>query len=224
MCTPGDKQKLVHRAICAVYGCLFLFACGLPSATYRVTTGTVRATLNVTKATIESGKIVYKVGEYTFAVAMAPLTWPLTRSEIQTIDDLPPKEAIRQGRVKNAPYVVHGKRYVPMSIKEAQGYRERGLASWYGYETLREKGGHMTANGEVFNPEGLTAAHKLLPLPTHVRVTNLNNRRSVIVRVNDRGPFVRERLIDLSAGAARQLGFYKEGTAPVLVQTVAVTD
>ncbi len=150
----------------------------------------------------------------------APLDWPLTREEIETIDDLPPKEAIKKGRVKKSPYVVNGKRYVPMSVEKAKDYREEGVASWYGYETRRKKGGHMTANGEAFNPNGLNAAHKYLPLPTHVRVTNLENRRSIIVRVNDRGPFVKGRIIDLSAGAARKLGFYKKGTARVRVETV----
>ena len=78
----------------------------------------------------------------------------------------------------------------------------------------------MTANGETFKPEGLTAAHKYLPLPIFVRVTNLSNKRSIIVRVNDRGPFVAGRIIDLSAGAAKKLGFYEQGTARVLVETV----
>jgi rare lipoprotein A len=105
-------------------------------------------------------------------------------------------------------------------MKEARTYREKGIASWYGDETLRQKGGHMTANGEAFDPYGLSAAHKHLPLPVHVRVTNLENRRSIIVRVNDRGPFVEGRIIDLSAGAARRLGFYNRGTARVLVEIV----
>jgi rare lipoprotein A len=78
----------------------------------------------------------------------------------------------------------------------------------------------MTANGEVFDPDGLNAAHKYLPLPIHVRVTNLQNRRSIILRVNDRGPFVDGRIIDLSAGAAKRLGFYEKGTATVLVETI----
>jgi rare lipoprotein A len=78
----------------------------------------------------------------------------------------------------------------------------------------------MTANGEAFNPNGLSAAHKHLPLPMFVRVTNLANRRSIVVRVNDRGPFVKGRIIDLSAGAAKKLGFYKQGTARVLVEAV----
>ena len=80
----------------------------------------------------------------------------------------------------------------------------------------------MTADGEVFNPALPTAAHKYLPLPTHVRVTNLENGRSMIVRVNDRGPFVRGRIIDLSAGAAKQLGYYRKGTTRVLVETVTL--
>ena len=78
----------------------------------------------------------------------------------------------------------------------------------------------MTANGEAFDPKGFNAAHKYLPLPTHVKVTNLENRRSIILRVNDRGPFVAGRVIDLSAGAARKLGYYKQGTARVLVETI----
>jgi rare lipoprotein A len=109
-----------------------------------------------------------------------------------------------------------------MSVKKARTYREKGIASWYGYETLRTKGGHMTANGEAFDPNGLSAAHKYLPLPAHVRVTNLENRRSIVVRVNDRGPFVEGRIIDLSAGAAKKLGFHKKGTARVLVKTIEV--
>ena len=110
-----------------------------------------------------------------------------------------------------------------MSVEKAGSYRETGIASWYGYETRNRKGGHMTANGEVFDPEGLNAAHKYLPLPAYVKVTNLENNRTIIVRVNDRGPFVKGRIIDLSAGAARKLGYYRRGTARVLVETIEVT-
>jgi rare lipoprotein A len=198
--------------------------CGIPSKTYRLTKGTVKTTYAVTKgavkASVGTGKVVYKVGKYTFTVATAPLTWPLTHEEIESIDGLPPKEAIRKGRVKNAPYVVYGRRYVPMSVAAARRYRERGIASWYGHETLKNKGGHMTANGEAFDPEGLSAAHKYLPLPTYVRITNLENRRSIIVRVNDRGPFVKGRIIDLSVGAAKKLGFYDQGTVRVDVEAI----
>ncbi|MGR8931240.1 MAG: septal ring lytic transglycosylase RlpA family protein [Gammaproteobacteria bacterium] len=111
----------------------------------------------------------------------------------------------------NKPYRVKGKRYVPM--KTAAGYREVGVASWYGAES-----GNRTASGERFDPHGLTAAHKTLPIPSKVRVTNLRNGRSVEVTVNDRGPFVKGRLIDLSQGAARQIGL--RGVAEVSIEYI----
>ncbi len=200
-----------------------LVSCQVVRKTYDITEDTVKATYNVSKFTVKSaygaGKLMYHVGGFAFKVVAAPLTWPLMRQEIETIDGLPPKEAIRRGKVKKSPYVVNGRRYVPMSVQEARNYRETGIASWYGYETYRQKGGHMTANGEAFDPNGLNAAHKYLPLPTFVKVTNLENRRSIVLRVNDRGPFVDGRIIDLSAGAARKLGFYNKGTAKVRVET-----
>jgi len=203
---------------------LFFTSCCLITVPYKVTKGTVVTTCKVTKCvvkgTVLTGKIVYKIGEFTFRVVRAPTGWPLTHEGIESIDGMAPKEAIRLGLVKRAPYVVYGKRYVPMTINEAKTYREKGLASWYGYETLRQKGGHMTANGEAFDPESLSAAHKYLPLPVYVRVTNLENQKTVIVRVNDRGPFVAGRIIDMSAGAAKRLGFYNNGTAKVLVETI----
>ncbi len=206
--------------------CSTLTGCGIPSKAYRVTTGTIkttyRATEGATRLTAETGRMVYDIGGYTFKVIRAPMSFTLTRGEIETIDGLSPKEAIRQGRVKNSPYTVMGKSYYPMTVEEAARYREVGMASWYGRETLRKQGGHMTANGEVFDPDRPTAAHKHLPLPIFARVTNLENRRSIIVRVNDRGPFVGGRIIDLSAGAARRLGFYEKGTARVLVQTLDI--
>ncbi len=201
------------------------FSCSAIKTGYRVTKGTVKTTYKITKGTakvaIGTGKVVYKVGKFTFHVVMAPLSWPLTRS-IDSINDLPPKEAIRKGQVKRSPYVINGRRYVPFSMEKAAEYHEKGLASWYGNETFKKKGGHMTANGEAFNPDGLNAAHKYLPLPSYVRVTNLENGRKIIVRVNDRGPFVGGRIIDLSAGAARKLGYFRKGTARVLVEVVQV--
>lgn len=202
---------------CLILICLSLSSCGLIKAACKVTTGTLKLGYGVTKF---AGKTVYTVGKFTFAVVKAPLSWPLMNEDIESIDGLTPKEAIKQGRVKASPYVVKGKRYVPMSVEQAQTYRQVGIASWYGHETYRQKGGHMTANGEAFDPRGLNAAHKYLPLPTFVRVTNLENRRQIVVRVNDRGPFVQGRIIDLSAGAAKKLGFYKKGTARVRVETV----
>ena len=203
---------------------LFFTSCCLITVPYKVTKGTIVTTYTVTKCvvkgTVLTCKVVYKIGEFTFRVVKAPTSWPLTHEGIESINGMDPKEAIRLGLVKRAPYVVNGKRYVPMTINEAKTYREKGLASWYGYETMRKKGGHMTANGEAFDPDGLSAAHKYLPLPLHVRVTNLENQKTIIVRVNDRGPFVEGRIIDLSAGAAKRLGFYKKGTAKILVETI----
>ena len=203
--------------------CLLLASCGFFSTTYDITKGTVVGTYKTAKVatnlTLGTCKVAYKIGKYTFQVVMAPLDWPMTQ-DIESIDGMSPKEAIEKGRVKKSPYVVKGKRYVPMSLDEAYRYSEVGVASWYGKETQRQKGGTMTANGEAFDPGKPTAAHKYLPLPTHVRVRNLENGRSMIVRVNDRGPFVKGRIIDLSSGAAKQLGFYRQGLAKVKIETV----
>ncbi len=214
---------------------LILSGCSTAKKTYRVGKGTVKgawwAVTGAYKFTKGTTKLAYKIGKFSFNVARAPLDWPLMNEDIETIDGLPVKEAIRQGRVKNSPYTVKGKKYYPMSVARAQDYEEEGVASWYGNETLRQKDGHMTANGEAFNPNALSAAHKLLPLPTNVRVTSLENGRSVIVRVNDRGPFpsihnVRsgDRVIDLSSAAAKKLGFYRKGTARIRVQAIRIIE
>ena len=211
------KSPIVMVVTLLTVASLLLSACSVARGAYRLTKGTVVMAYKVTKF---AGKTVYTIGEFTFDVVTAPLSWPLTHGEIESIDGLSPKEAIAPGRVKASPYVVKGKRYTPMTVKQAERYRQEGVASWYGDETYRQPGGHMTANGEAFKPDGLSAAHKHLPLPVFVRVTNLTNRCSIIVRVNDRGPFVTGRIIDLSAGAAKKLGFFKEGTARVRVETV----
>ena len=109
------------------------------------------------------------------------------------------------------PYTVDGKIYVP---GEDPDYDEIGIASWYG----EPFDGQETANGEIFKADQFSAAHKTLPLPSYVKVTNLDNQKSMIIRVNDRGPFVRGRILDVSEAAARQLGFHKEGKALVRVQ------
>ncbi|MBW1857695.1 MAG: septal ring lytic transglycosylase RlpA family protein, partial [Deltaproteobacteria bacterium] len=85
--------------------------------------GTVKVAYKVTKF---AGKTVYTVGKFSFKVVIAPLTWPLAQKDIESIDDLPPKEAIKKGRVKTAPYVVKGKRYVPMNVKQAENYKQKG--------------------------------------------------------------------------------------------------
>lgn len=111
------------------------------------------------------------------------------------------------------PYQVNGVWYTP---KEDPNYDETGIASWYGAEFH----GKPTANGEIFDMNELTAAHKTLPMPIFARVTNLENGRSIIVRVNDRGPFANSRIIDLSRRSAQLLGFEAQGTARVRVQYV----
>jgi rare lipoprotein A len=120
-----------------------------------------------------------------------------------------------RSRKGNPPfYNVLGKRYYVLS--SSVGYRERGVASWYGpgFHKFR------TANGEFYDMYGMTAAHRTLPLPAYVRVTNLQNGRSAVVRVNDRGPFVGNRIIDLSYTAAAKLGMLRNGTAMVDIRAV----
>jgi len=201
---------------------LALLSCSVIKLPYEVTKVGVKTTYLAGKTIVKTTKVVYRVGTFTFQVVKAPIDWALTRQDIESIDGLPPKVAIKEGKVKCSPYVVNGRRYRPYRCKEAQGYREKGIASFYGYETLKRKGGSMTADGEVFDPRQLTAAHKLLPLPSYVKVTNLSNGKSIIARVNDRGPFVKGRIIDLTPAGAKRLGFYKKGTAKVLVQAIKV--
>lgn len=116
------------------------------------------------------------------------------------------------------PYEVNGKRYQP--IPSAQGFVEKGLASWYG----KDFHGRKTSNGEIYDMYAMTAAHKTLPMNVHLKVTNLNNGRSTVVRVNDRGPFVRSRIIDLSYSAAKELGLVGPGTAPVRIEALGYRD
>ena len=127
-----------------------------------------------------------------------------------------PGEPVPKGggtyRVGN-PYVVAGRMYVPQYDPH---YRAVGLASWYGDDFH----GRYTANGEIFDLNGISAAHPTMPLPSYARVTNLTNGRSLIVRVNDRGPYAHDRIIDLSMRAAHLLGFYERGTAMVRVEYV----
>jgi rare lipoprotein A len=220
---------MLHRCVLAIVG-IALAGCSLITAPYRIVKGAVQGSIWVVKTTYEvtagTARIVYRIGEFTYTVVKAPIEWALTHEEIESMDGLPVKEAIRTGRVKTAPYVVRGRTYVPMSVEKAQAYQEDGIASWYGYES-----GRMTATGEAFDPAGLSAAHKYLPIPMFVQVTNLATKQSIIVRVNDRGPFPSDsnpksgdRIIDLSAGAARRLGFYGQGTALVRVQTIQVKE
>jgi rare lipoprotein A len=119
-------------------------------------------------------------------------------------------------RVGN-PYQIGGTWYYP---REQPDYDETGVASWYGPTFY----GNLTADGEIFTSQDLTAAHRTLPLPVNVRVTNLENGQSIVVRVNDRGPFAKGRIIDVSERAAKLLGFYDKGIAKVRVQYLARAD
>lgn len=142
--------------------------------------------------------------------------------------DGPPDRDIRASRIPNAipkaepkslygnpsSYTVLGQHYYV--LPNSEGYSEVGQASWYGMKFQH----HLTSNREDYNLYKMTAAHRTLPLPTYARVTNLENNRQVIVRINDRGPFVKNRIIDLSYMAAKKLGILKKGTARVRVEAI----
>ncbi|MGY0218060.1 septal ring lytic transglycosylase RlpA family protein [Endozoicomonadaceae bacterium StTr2] len=132
--------------------------------------------------------------------------------DVSQVPDAVPR--VHDGPIKNSPYELAGVDYKPLA--SAAGYSATGTASWYGAKFH----GRRTANGEVYNMYQMTAAHKTLPLPSYVRVTNLENSRSVILRVNDRGPFHGDRLIDLSWVAAKKLDFHNKGTARVKVEGI----
>jgi len=119
---------------------------------------------------------------------------------------------------KPTSYIVFGKQYTVLSSSD--GYVKRGVASWYG----KKFHGRKTSNGDTYDMLAMTAAHKTLPLPTKVSVKNLSNGRTIIVKVNDRGPFVNDRLIDLSYAAAKKLGIITKGTADVEIRALNKTN
>lgn len=135
---------------------------------------------------------------------LLPLLAGCASTRYRPVSDVP----VRIGK----PYTVRGTTYVPA---ENPDYEEFGYASWYGHES-----GNMTANGERFRPGAMSAAHRTLPLPTYVEVTALDTGRTILVRINDRGPFTAGRIIDLSQGAAAQLGVRTQGVAAVRVRRV----
>lgn len=139
---------------------------------------------------------------------------PLRPPDVSRVPDAVPRTEPRSARGNPPFYEVMGRRYYVMN--EAAGYRERGVASWYGTKFH----GRMTSSGEPYDMYAMTAAHKTLPLPTYVRVTHRGNGRSIVVRVNDRGPFVGDRIIDLSYAAAVRLGMHNDGTALVDVEAL----
>ena len=149
---------------------------------------------------------------YADAHDSAPLR-SITADEV--VDAVPRPDPILAAGNKS-PYRVNGVTYEVM--ENHSNYRERGIASWYGAKF----NGHETSNGEIYDLYLASAAHKTLPIPSYVRVTNLDNGKSVVVRVNDRGPFHPERLIDLSYAGAVRLGYMENGTARVEVEVIEV--
>jgi len=134
--------------------------------------------------------------------------------EFYSIPDAKPKKE-KLSKTSNRPYKAWGNLYHPLS--SADGYIDTGIASWYG----KKFHGRKTSSGELYDMWAMTAAHPVLPLPTYVEVTNLDNGKRVVVRVNDRGPFVNGRIIDLSYIAAHRLGIAKKGTGRVKIKVIS---
>ena len=149
-------------------------------------------------------------GRYTITQDRAPVE----SIELSSIPEVIPGPVVRTIAGNRSPYTVLGKTYFVLPSEE--GYSERGIASWYGEKFH----GHKTSNGEVFDMYHVSAAHKSLPIPSFLKVTNLDNNRSIVVRVNDRGPFHGNRLIDLSYAAALKLGYAETGTARVQLESI----
>jgi rare lipoprotein A len=140
---------------------------------------------------------------------------PQSPISIDSIEDAQPKyEPYSRGG--NNDYQLRGGSY--QIIKDIEGYKERGYASWYGTKFH----GHRTSNGEVYDMYSMSAAHKTLPIPSYLKITNLDNGKKIVVRVNDRGPFHDERIVDLSYAAAYKLGVLQNGTAPVQIESIVV--
>jgi rare lipoprotein A len=144
---------------------------------------------------------------------ISKVKFPVKDKLSDILDSTPPVEP--QSKYGNPPfYEVNGRRYY--TRRSSRGYKERGIASWYGSEFQ----GRRTSSGETYNMYAMTAAHRSLPLPCYVMVTNLSNGRQIIVRVNDRGPFYSDRIIDLSYAAAVKLGLARPGTGLVEVRAI----
>lgn len=138
----------------------------------------------------------------------------LEKFDLGKVKPVVPKVEPRTQAGNKSPYVVNGKTYVV--LQNEAGYKQEGTASWYG----RKFHGHLTSNGEKYDMFQLSAAHKTLPIPSYAKVTNLDNGKSVVVRVNDRGPFHEDRVLDMSYAAAVMLGYAGAGTARVKVESI----
>jgi rare lipoprotein A len=143
---------------------------------------------------------------------------PKDEIDMSRVPDATPRYEMRTIAGNKNPYTILGKTY--HLLEDERSYKERGKASWYGYKF----NGEHTSNGELYNMFSMTAAHKTLPIPSYVRVTNIANNKSVVVRVNDRGPFHSDRIVDLSYAAAQRLGITQAGTGDVEVEIVVPDD
>ena len=158
------KNRIVFFLILALLSfdlescCIIMFPYKVVKGTYYVVKGTVKGTYYAVKGAYEltagTTHLVYSIGKFTFKVVKAPIDWPLTSDLISSIGGMEPKAAILKGIVKYAPYMVKGKMYYPMSFAKARSYQETGLASWYGYESLRGKHDRMTATARSLTPTG----------------------------------------------------------------------
>ncbi len=166
-----------------------------------------------TSAPTMSASDVYQASRYGIQQDRGP-TAPFDPSQVREVETVIEPRTLAGNR---SPYTVNGRTYQVMPSE--QGYRERGFASWYGEKFH----GHDTSNGEVYDMFQLSAAHKSMPIPGFLRVTNLENNKSIVVRVNDRGPFHNDRIIDLSYAAAYMLDFHNKGTAMVEVEAIMPT-
>jgi len=165
----------------------------------------------VVRPTVQSNTSTTKGGFY--GGDRPPTRVPVNIQQLPNAQPVP----LPLSKTGNKPYKVFGNSYTP--LKSAQGYRAKGVASWYG----KKFHGRKTSSGETYDMFAMTAAHTVLPLPSFVRVTNLDNNKSVVVKVNDRGPFLHNRLIDLSYAAADRIGITKSGTGRVEVVAIAAT-
>jgi len=181
-----------------------LVALGVTGALLVSCSSTPAPSTTPSKSTTSSGP-----GDYARPHKDGAPWWDVDVSQIPDAVPMP-----HYGPYKANPYTVLGKTYFPIS--DGHRYSATGTASWYGTKFH----GQPTANGEKYDLYGMSAAHKTLPLPTYVKVTNLDNGRTVTLRVNDRGPFYSDRIIDLSFAAAKKLGFAETGTARVKVEGI----
>ncbi len=178
----------------------------------RVTMASLAVVLSLTACSTMPGQTQSKI-THTSRDGAPP--FPVDVSQLKdAIPKYEPKDAYCNPQV----YTIAGKHYYVMN--SAKGYNKTGIASWYGTKFH----GKMTANREPYDMLAMTAASPTLPIPTYVRVTNLGNGRQVVVKVNDRGPFANDRIMDLSYAAAKKLGYADQGTAKVRVEAITMDE